>query len=512
MAGSWVAVALVIEVLGAMWLWVWRGEAPNAAPWLGYPALALIFSGWHVDDAGIVFAAARALAEGQGLSPAPWAPAVEAFSDPLWVVLLAAGQWIGVPVMVGAKLAQWVLGLATVGLAMGASGLTGRWRAAVGATVATSGPFVLWSTSGLEVSLFAAVLMAVVVVGRQPHRWADVLGIGLIALGAWCRPEGGLAAAGVWWVVRGRSGASSAIAGVLMGTVSLLVVRGLWLETWLPNSVVAKWPQPGLWTFARGVAYVTLSSVLAGWAAWFAPWVRSRAWAPLAVAAGAATFAAGVGGDWMGYARFFAPYVPVVITLGAAALVVAPRWWAVGAGLSAFTLAYAAKYPTLPIDHGLRRGALYAEVGGSACGSPSVATPDVGGVLFYWPEVRILDLAGLIDREAATHRRHSGYWSARLEVDRPAIVDLHGGWAQRTGLSDEVMTGLDYRLLCRRGTEDASPTLWLDARCAGPVSERGQHWIDNWCAFGSGVRWSAASGIEEAGPPRREVIGGDQDL
>ncbi len=512
---SALAVGLAVATWAGALALSGRPRLSLAVSVLGAVALGLVFAGWHVDDAGIVYAFARALADGRGLAPAAGLAPVEGFRDPLWVAVLAGFSALGVDPGLAAKAAQLALAAGTV-LGVGAvaarAGAGPRGIAVAGAAVATSGVWVVWGASGLETGLFGWILVSVAAVAGEAagaaRRWAPLGALAaLVAAAAWTRPEGAAAgvavAAAAGLVVGGawRAVLVATVAGAVVGTAALFALRFAWLGVWLPTTAVAKLPEPALWTVARGLLYAVVGLGWTGWAAWGAgALARGPTRAPVVAASAiigvAATFAVIASGDWMGHARLFAPYVPVVLAWLAPAVVAGagrPRMAAAlgvtGAALGLGALAHAAWAPTPPIDHGLRRGGLYAALGASACGRATVATPDIGGVLYGWPAVEVTDLVGLVDAEAASHRRHPGYWSARIGVQRPALVDLHGGWARRTGLSDDVLVGLGYRIACRRGPAPTDPTIWIDARCTGAPSAQAARLLAVWCERGSGVPW-----------------------
>jgi hypothetical protein len=58
-------------------------------PLAAYVLHFILFRGWIVDDAGISFAYARNLADGNGLVAQPGSAPVEGYSNFAWVVLLA---------------------------------------------------------------------------------------------------------------------------------------------------------------------------------------------------------------------------------------------------------------------------------------------------------------------------------------------------------------------------------------------------------------------------------------
>lgn len=593
-AAPWGPALAVALALAGWWVVLRLGRRGGAWPaGVVVVVLALLMAGWHVDDAGIVYAYSRALAAGAGLVPGAGLAPVEGFSDPLWVALLAFFTSLGVPPPVAATGAQLALAVATVGLvyriACGAdrsagtlrrvvepkvaapdsapsersahsigshermiddapwvsrseggaprrtpshegSGLRGasdgRLEASITAmAVATSGVWIVWASSGLEVALYGAILVAIGALasagtlppdaqvgergGAPPRSWSASVGrvaLGaLVAAGWWVRPEGGVAALAVVllgaWLGRRRVGLAPWV-GFVTGLAALLVIRWLWLGAMLPNTAVAKLSGWSMWIALRGLAYAAWAGGLAGW--WFVvvaavPVVRrGRArslWAAVGVMAVGSVFATASGGDWMGHGRLVAPYTPLAFAW-AIPWVVARRsrvWGGAGVlavvGVGVTVLAHAIAWPTLPMDHGLRRGELYLHVGTSSCGRAAVATPDIGGVLYGWPEVEVLDLVGLVDAEAASHRGRPDYWAARIAVERPPVVDLHGRWAERVALPDPRLEAQDYRILCRRGERVTAPTLWVDARCPEPLSERAEQLVATWCAKGSGVPW-----------------------
>ena len=403
----------------------------------------------HVDDAAIVYAYAENLAEGRGLVAQPGALPVEGISDPLWLFLITCTSVLGIAPTLASKVLQLAFALVAV---LGAGALAhracpgDRGVALTMALTASSGAWVAWSTSGLEGALFGALLVLCAWLATSRHgAWLVVV----VALCAWTRPEGavgGVAAAMAGSVIAGKPGKVAwALAGAALGVASLHGVRLAWLGTWLPNSATAKLSASGP-ALVRGLGYAAVSVLQVGWvflALAAALRFGKRRWVPAACVGGVAVLlAVASGGDWMRHARFLAPYVPVFA--GLLVPVVAaiaggeglPRWIArsglafvalVGLGV----LGDAVLRPTVPMDHGLRRGGLYAALG-ARCGS-SVATPDVGGVIYAWREVRVVDLAGLIDEAAARRGREPGFWSERLRVAPVSVVDLHGRWAERTG-------------------------------------------------------------------------------
>lgn len=115
---------------------------------------------WFIEDAAISFAYAQNLAEGWGLVRFPGDERVEGYSNPLWVFWMALWHVLGWDGFVSSKWTAWLLPFATlpavaavVARVRGAGwGVLAAWLLALDAT------FVIWSASGLENSLFCALL------------------------------------------------------------------------------------------------------------------------------------------------------------------------------------------------------------------------------------------------------------------------------------------------------------------------------------------------------------------
>lgn len=162
--------------------------------------------GWVVEDAAISFAYARNLAEGWGLVRFPGDERVEGYSNPLWVLLMAAAHRIGFDGFQSSK----GMALALSAVAIPAVWAIGRQAAlpAVGAVLAAwllalDAQYVIWSASGLENGLFCTLLAlgiwrTVADEERGGFPYAALCWLGL----ALTRPEGvGYAAIGGAWAL-----------------------------------------------------------------------------------------------------------------------------------------------------------------------------------------------------------------------------------------------------------------------------------------------------------------------
>jgi hypothetical protein len=147
--------------------------------------------GFPLDDAWIHLHFARNLAEGAGFAYNPGRP-VAGSTAPLWTLLLAAGALLGGASVTMAKL----LGVACT---LGAAVLTRRaaqaWGAPPGVAVVAgvallwAGPIVWGALSGMEVSLAALLVAAVLVAHAAARLW---LTAALAALAVMARPEAAL--------------------------------------------------------------------------------------------------------------------------------------------------------------------------------------------------------------------------------------------------------------------------------------------------------------------------------
>ena len=354
---------------------------------LGAAAAALIglVSSVHflVDDAFITLRFARNWAEWgtpvfNAFELAPGGQPVEGFSNLLWTALLAG------LIRVGATFPDLLGPLQlTLALAVLAVQLRFTWRelrlGAAGTLasvlfLATSPPFVAWSTGGMETTLFTLLLTALTLglLRRDPGTWREAAWLGVVAAGVTAvRVEGALWVLGVVAAVaaaeallsgeglaalgrhRRRAAAVAALASAAVAG-QLLWRQGVFGE-WVPNTVAAK-TGGGAEVLGRGLrqvgswAVVALTPVVALLLAFPAlrhadRRARVAAGAGLLVSIGFAAYNVIVGGDWMPYFRFLAPCTPALVLVAAVGLDALPRGLAAGA-----TLAIAAVQPLALFD------------------------------------------------------------------------------------------------------------------------------------------------------------------
>jgi len=200
-----------------------------------------------IDDAYISFRYAFNLTHGHGLVFNP-GQRVEGESNPMWVLLLAAAHMADLPL----PAASYVLGvlslLATVGLTHVLSirlGLSPLIASITTATVALSTDLVAGATMGLEGGLYAALLLAVVLLWNAEGRLVSVcLVLAILGLAA-TRPEGivigtvlslaRLAGPSAWHRPPRLLGSTAALGGIAL----LELTRHWYYGSWVPTSVVS---------------------------------------------------------------------------------------------------------------------------------------------------------------------------------------------------------------------------------------------------------------------------------
>ncbi len=136
-----------------------------ALGYLGHYLVYCIGQPFFIEDAGISFAYARNLVDGEGLVTYAGGERVEGYSNALWTFLIAAFYAVGVPAWSSSKLLGAVFGLLTLPMVYD---LVRRARPGRPDDVALAAPillaaspqFVIWNASGLENSLFCVLITA----------------------------------------------------------------------------------------------------------------------------------------------------------------------------------------------------------------------------------------------------------------------------------------------------------------------------------------------------------------
>lgn len=300
------------------------------AVWAGLVA----HSNFLIDDAFISFRYARNWVEcGLPIYNLGESPAVEGYSNYLWVQLLRLAYAAGQDLELASRALSILASLATLLLlerSLLRTGLSSLPRAAGLLALAAAPSFAVWSTGGLETALFGLLLFSTFLCLANPDESrARTRGIlaGLLALGlCTTRPEGALWVFGVWACARIARGQAASQRDRFFAAVSLIGF-GLFLAwrqstygEWLPNTVHAK---AGISTdsLLRGTRYVASALLLMpalGLALLVAPFVRAANKLALGAAGmllGGLLYSTFVGGDWMPFFRFLTPVLPFMALL-----------------------------------------------------------------------------------------------------------------------------------------------------------------------------------------------------
>lgn len=468
-------------------------------------AHALLYGRWVVDDAGITFAYARSIANGEGPVLQPGSAPVEGYSNPAWLALLVAGRWLGlfdrgtwfaIPDYVAfPKLLALVCVAGMFVCFYAVARTTTSWPAIVtvvaGTVTAAVPSFVVWTMSGLENALLvlvtagiASVLVRAAVAGQlfevKPALWCGLLA----AVAALTRPDG-LIYAGAYplavLVLLRRDQLGAAVRAVMASMLAFAGPAGAYLGwrlatfgQWLPNTALAKAQDtPTLADVARlgelsgyvglPLAMTAAAAVTAGLA------MRSPERGGMVVLLVPLTLALGayvvLEADWMRHYRFATPVWALTslaaavggarlltripsLRAGAVVLVVAVGVLAVSAPTLVGHAAQGRKGPVAPLC------VVAQSTGRSANGyadylqlrAGSLLAPDIGGVALT-SRLRTVDLAGLADAHIAA------FWNARdwaglrdyvFEQVRPTFISAHGGWSSTTGITLDPRFGWDY--------------------------------------------------------------------
>jgi hypothetical protein len=437
---------------------------------------------WIIDDAGVSFAYARNLAMGHGLVSQPGVPPVEGFSNPLWTLLLAATMRLGMfhPLWTPKILSGALVGVALTVMAadLMRRGRVGRTWPVFVATglVALSTSFVVWTTSGLENALLAALAATSCLVcgwTLDDARRSPWLAGAVAALLALTRPDavvyagafpslllltGGLRPERIGRTLR-RLGLF--FGGFLPIAGGYYLFRRAYFGQWVPNTFVAKdkpslaflidrdkWFQ--LFDAALGPGGLVAAAAIVVTAIVL---VRRRRRDTRALALGvhlalATTSYMLMPLDWMGEFRFastFFLFFAWALGLLIATWQASPRRWvrttATGLGGAALIVSLAvhaprtsefARDPITPFSHVV---AFYGDGFNQladALPNPqgSILAPDVGGTLFS-SRLRVYDLVGLCDTTTARTLTTDtpAFQHYVLDQIQPTFIHVHEVWA-----------------------------------------------------------------------------------
>jgi arabinofuranosyltransferase len=416
-----------------------------------------IHFGFVQDDSFITFRYVRHLVAGHGLV---WnlGERVEGYTTFLWTMLLAIPGVLGLALESSAR----VLGIAA-GIAM----LFLLWRLSVRLSGPSSSPLIplisvaltvansaiaYWSVSGMETSLFAALLLGAVLAFLQEREttflWAPLLFL-LVSL---TRPEGTLLfGLTVLFFALERLARTHTVremlpqAGRLIGIYAVPFVlfmgwRLFYYGHLFPNTYYAKagfsieyltagWEY--LLLFLR--TYMLEGALLVIPVA-FLLWKRRtpEVLYLLLLSLGYSAYVVSVGGDVLHAFRFFVPVLPFFYLFVQEALVgltgmlsrsqVAARWLPVAAGVALVYVTFSQPYAYIREKWGMEIGLVdkMASTGrwlAANSDSSTVVAATTIGALGYFGEVTLVDMLGLTDSTIAHHPEY--------------LQGIQSGWKER---------------------------------------------------------------------------------
>jgi len=497
----------------------WRGAArPLLIPLLVFLLHALFFARWINDDAGISFAYAHNFIHGYGLVSQRGVPPVEGYSNPLWTFLIsplfAFASVDPTPSMkllsIAFVVACFLLLARTIRILIDDESIARRVTTCVLLFIALNTSFVVWTTSGLENPLYAALIALMALCCAEWFARADGRTIRVAAMAgaaaaalALTRPDGIIFAPAfpviAAYVALREKAWSRLVKPLTIFAVTAaaplalyLFFRRAYFGSFLPNTYYAK-GGPTLQDVTDLLALTgrTIDRTLELFGSLFASWsglavllliltvtatvartasARVVALLPMLIASWAAFCL--LPRDWMAEYRFATPFivmlplvafttiaeltrdkpsrffVPAAIILGYCGIICIPR-----------TLHFAAD-PTVPFalvakDFGLRFNGYADDLG---LGETTLLAPDLGGTL-YFSRHRVYDLAGLCDPVLSHYVNNRGVAAARdyiLRI-RPTFIHMHTAWTLKSGL----LTSPDFRRLY--------VPIWETAPSSGPV-------------------------------------------
>jgi hypothetical protein len=410
-----------------------------------------------VDDAAISIAYGRSLFLGHGLRLTASSQPVEAFSNPLWTVLLG----LSVPLRLDPIALASRLGVALAALSLVAAAAWGpcdredlslRLDDVVAALVPCAvTAFSYWAGAGLETGLLSLLLSLSGALWLRERRTGRGVG-SAVTLGLVCltRPEGALYALAAVALSQAQRPSRWVPPSRRWGAV-LAAIAGAWIALrWslfaslVANTYYAKRDADfGAWSYLSSFARAHLPLLIALGAALPLGLAAHRRRSALALAwiVAGVSFVVRFRGDWMPEWRFLAPLAPCMGALAAAgvsalrqrhggrttAAIVAALLTVAIAG--AWTRAWRLRGTQEVSYTGVYKDArvLGRYLRSLGLRHPLIALPDVGGLALAMPEAEVMDPAMLADWSLARHARSRALQEDYLRHEGPpAVLDAHG--------------------------------------------------------------------------------------
>ncbi|MDP9313302.1 MAG: hypothetical protein M3R24_20865 [Chloroflexota bacterium] len=442
-----------------------------------------------VDDAAISLSYARNVANGDGFVLNHGGERVEGYSNMLLVLLLALGFKIGIYDLllhVVSPVTATIVYLKAVGLCFGIGTLVLAFYlprvvydahrndplslfAPLFLTISTS--FVTWTVMGLENPMYSFfILLAAFAYLREQHRqqhrvWSALLFTSVALI----RPEGvlyfGVAVIHrILYLLLSRRKPTRHDAiwlGVFIGCYGLFLVwRYTYFGYWVPNTFYAKVTDrhlSQLLSYIRNpgdpgrlyiTTYVTQYNVLFSLVFVILALITWRYWRThlllAGILGGGLLYVVYVGGDWWHEFRFLSPLLPIVALLIQAGLsrirdvfraerCVFPTLAATLLVLTAVPNITAARQynNTVPLKGVVAQAQQWQSIAAQLqLHTPKFLQPDVGGISFMAPDLRIVDLGMLTDIHLARFTYYPPFFKQYIfEEERPEFLHTHGGWS-----------------------------------------------------------------------------------
>jgi hypothetical protein len=434
---------------------------------LGVAALMIAGSNdFALDDAWIHLAYAKSLRLGEGFSynPHDWETG---FSSPLWVLLLTVWPTSASPVVAVKLLGALLHGLcawlgAQLVLDLSAARATPEHplprmslSLLAGVLVATSPPLVEAATSGMEVPLAAALILATAwaMIGGRVRSAAL-----LAALAVWARPEAlpwTIVAAGTLAIAPRLPTVRRACIAAIAGGASALAVWSGWCLAWSgrpwPNTQLIKGAGGGL----AGLSF--LAEAVLPWQPWLVGItgvvllsiaLRREAATPgrelraIVIATLVTTIAIAVTrplhvGTTFYEARYFAPLAVAIPPCLALGLPARPRWLgpALVLPIAVVTGLQLADVRAIARAHEQDTELLHTRVASFVAaelpGDAVVAVEGAGALRYFTPRsMTIVDLVGLNDRVAAGLHRDRTAKLCHFVRRRPTHLVIPAAWVE----------------------------------------------------------------------------------
>ncbi len=441
-----------------------------ALPLLLYLVHSYWFLNYVVDDAAITFSYARNIAQYGSFSLSPNGEWVEGFSHPLWLFLLLPFAQLKIDLVIAAKLLGYVTAMAALFLFARLPSIADErephWFDLLAPSLlAMNTGFVMWSMSGLENGLTTFLLLALLFQLIKD----DWLGAAVISfLLAFTRPEGALLAFVLLLYLRRK--AIPPICFLLVASLVALFIRFRIFSQWLPNTFWAKkgFGLAGLFSpFSPGWTYIFhnlseaglyLLLLLVPLGLYFSAKSLKWTFGPLLFVS--MIFPLWAGGDWMPCGRFLTPFLLSLFLLAQEGIRGIHThlqqkqlvWLLVLAALffplyeTIHLTALNSKEPTVHMNSRVSRGKWFASLAEKLTeNDASILEPDVGGVAYGAPSLRVMDLSGLCDLAIARHRFRPRFFIPYvLDERKPTFVHLHGAWSALCGLATNERFRAEY--------------------------------------------------------------------